>query len=225
MFTRLCKSSRVRWSLGVFLLGVLLTSLTMRHLTERNERQVRNALDAAATDVREQIAERLRVYEYSLSGMRDVIVVAGKSLSRELLEHYGRTHDLNQEFRGARGIGFIRRVPAAEEEGFLRAARADGWPDFTIRSFTPHAGDRFVVQYVEPLALNLRAVGMDAASEPRRRETAVLAMQRGSMHLSGPVDLQAYQPPEHGLLLMLPIYREGLVPNARRRPWVGRMCP
>ncbi|MDQ7914655.1 hypothetical protein RCF34_16215 [Pseudomonas sp. 102515] len=78
MFSRLYKSSRVRWSLGVFLFGVLLTSLTMRHLTERNERQVQTALNAAATDVREQITERLRVYEYSLSGGRDVIVVAGE---------------------------------------------------------------------------------------------------------------------------------------------------
>ncbi|WP_288473519.1 hypothetical protein, partial [uncultured Pseudomonas sp.] len=62
MFSRLCKSSRVRWGLGVFLFGVLLTSLTMRHLTERNDQQLRSALDDVADDVRDQVLDRLRIY-------------------------------------------------------------------------------------------------------------------------------------------------------------------
>ncbi|WP_282285819.1 PAS domain S-box protein [Pseudomonas sp. PS02302] len=212
MFSRLCKSSRVRWSLGVFLFGVLLTSLTMRHLTERNEQQLRSALDDVADDVRDQVLDRLRIYEYSLIGMRDVVVVAGSSLSRELLGDYGRVHDLGQEFRGARGVGFIRRVPQADEAAFLARARADGWPDFTIHPFASHAGDRYVVQYLEPAWRNLKAIGLDAASDPIRREAAVLAMRHADIHLTGPLQLQASQPPEPGFLMLLPIYQGGQAP-------------
>ena len=213
MFSRLCTSSRLRWSLGVFLCGVLLASLTTRHLAERNERQVRNALHSAATDVRGQIFERLRVYEYSLSGMRDVVLVAGTRLSREVLANYGRIHNLNQEFYGARGVGFIRRVPEADEARFVQQARADGWPDFTIRDFGPHVGDHFVVQYIEPLERNLKAIGIDAASDPVRREAALLAMRHGDMHLTGPLQLQASAQPEQGFLMLAPIYHDGRMPS------------
>lgn len=212
MFSRLCKSSRVRWSLGVFLCGVLLTSVAMRHLAERNEQQLRSALDDVADDVRDQVMDRLRIYEYSLIGMRDVVVVAGGNLSRELLGDYGRVHDLGQEFRGARGVGFIRRVPQGEEAAFLAKARADGAPDFTIHPFAPHAGDRYVVQYLEPAWRNLKAIGMDAASDPIRREAAVLAMRHADIHLTGPLQLQASQPPEPGFLMLLPIYQGGRAP-------------
>lgn len=212
MFIRLCKSSRVRWSLGVFLFGVVLTSLTMRHLTERNDQQLRSALDSVAEDVRDQVVDRLRIYEYSLIGMRDVVVVAGDNLSRELLGNYGRLHDLGHEFHGARGVGFIRRVPQADEARFLREARADGWPDFSIRTFAPHDGDRYVVQYLEPSPRNLKAIGMDAASDPVRREAAVMSMRHADIHLTGPLQLQASSPPEPGFLMLLPIYQGGRAP-------------
>ncbi|MEH3021170.1 MAG: PAS domain S-box protein [Pseudomonas oryzihabitans] len=212
MFSRLYKSSRVRWSLGVFLCGVVLTSLTMRHLAVRNDQQLHSALDEVAEDVRDQLMDRLRIYEYSLIGMRDVVVVAGSNLSRDVLGNYGRVHDLGQEFRGARGVGFIRRVPQAEEARFIEAARADGWPDFAIHSFAPHEGDRYVVQYLEPSWRNLKAIGMDAASDPIRREAAVLSMRHGDIHLTGPLQLQASSPPEPGFLMMLPIYRDGRPP-------------
>ncbi|ONN71921.1 PAS domain S-box protein [Pseudomonas oryzihabitans] len=224
MFSRLCKSSRVRWSLGVFLFGVLLTSLTMRHLTERNDQQVRSALDDVADDVRDQVLDRLRIYEYSLIGMRDVVVVAGGGLSRELLGDYGRVHDLGQEFRGARGVGFIRRVPEGEEAAFLAKARADGAPEFTIHPFVPHAGDRYVVQYLEPTWRNLKAIGMDAASDPIRREAAVLSMRHADIHLTGPLQLQASSPPEPGFLMLLPIYQGGrppVEPAAREAATLG----
>lgn len=224
MFIRLCKSARVRWSLGVFLCGVLLTSLAMRHLAARNDQQLRSALDSAAEDVRDQVLDRLHIYEYSLIGMRDVVVVAGGNLSRQLLGNYGRVHDLGQEFRGARGVGFIRRVPQADEARFLRDASADGWPNFTIRAFAPHDGDRYVVQYLEPISRNLRAIGMDAASDPVRREAAVLSMRHADIHLTGPVQLQASTPPEPGFLMMLPIYDEGLPPvdpSAREAATLG----
>ncbi|MDT3722699.1 PAS domain S-box protein [Pseudomonas oryzihabitans] len=224
MFIRLCKSTRVRWSLGVFLCGVLLTSLAMRHLAMRNDQQLHSALDSAAEDVRDQVLDRLRIYEYSLIGMRDLVVVAGGNLSRQLLGNYGRVHDLGQEFRGARGVGFIRRVPQADEARFLREASADGWPNFTIRTFAPHDGDRYIVQYLEPVARNLKAIGMDAASDPIRREAAVLSMRHADIHLTGPLQLQASTPPEPGFLMMLPIYDEGLPPvdpSAREAATLG----
>jgi PAS domain S-box-containing protein len=224
MFKRLCKSSRVRWSLGVFLCGVVLTSLTMRHLVQRNDQMLRSALDSAAEDVRDQVLDRLRIYEYSLIGMRDVVVVAGDNLSRQLLGNYGRVHDLGQEFRGARGVGFIRRVPQADEARFLREASADDWPEFSIQPFTPHAGDRYVVQYLEPSWRNLKAIGMDAASDPARREAAVLSMRHADIHLTGPLQLQASSPPEPGFLMLLPIYQGGRPPadpNAREAATLG----
>ncbi|MEY4576840.1 MAG: hypothetical protein RL701_1543 [Pseudomonadota bacterium] len=73
----------------------------------------------------------------------------------------------------------LSRVPLVREAEFTLAARGDGMPDFTVRQLTPHDGERYVIQYVEPRVKNREAVGFDIASEPRRRNAAQQSMSTG----------------------------------------------
>ncbi len=83
-----------------------------------------------------------------------------------MFERYARSRDFDREFPGARGFGFIRRVPVQAEDAFLQAARAET-SGFAIRQLAAHDGERFVIRYVEPLARNREAIGLDVARSRR----------------------------------------------------------
>ncbi|MEI8635044.1 CHASE domain-containing protein, partial [Vibrio sp. PP-XX7] len=76
------------------------------------------------------------MYQYGLRGARGAVMTAGENgITRDLFNRYSKTRDIDiDEFPGARGFGFIRRVPVDAEMHFVHQARADDWPDFTIRA-------------------------------------------------------------------------------------------
>ncbi|MDH5540200.1 MAG: CHASE domain-containing protein, partial [Rhizobacter sp.] len=159
----------------------------------------------------DQVATRMRIYEDGLRATRGAFVAAGEeSLERRHFRDFSVTLDIDREYPGARGFGIIRRVPAGDEASFVAGARADGWPDFGIRQLEPHAGDRYVIQHIEPVERNAAAVGLDVASEGRRRQAAQISMRSGEATLTGVITLvQATGQPLRAFLLMLPIYRPG----------------
>ncbi|WP_169517071.1 sensor histidine kinase [Azohydromonas australica] len=181
--------------------------------------QERARFQALGERVAEQVRSRMRTYEYGLRGARGAVIAAGADgITRERFHEYGLSREIQREFPGARGFGFIRRVPLAQEAAFLEAARRDGVPDFGIRQITPHAKERYVIQYVEPLQHNEAAVGLDVASEPKRRAAAVAAMETGEARLTAPITIvQASDNPQRSFLLLLPIYRGVLLPPPGQR--------
>ena len=196
-----------------FLLGVLLTSVLAWLLVQRNHQYVQASIAKVTDEITEQVLSRFKLYQYGLRGMRGSILTAGPALNRQVITAYSKTRSPEQEFPGARGFGFIRRVPQSQEAAFLAQAKKDGWPQFYIHQFTPHQGERFVIQYIEPIAANLPAIGLDIASEPKRREAALSAMHSGEVRLTSPVTLvQASGQLEQSFLILLPIFPDGVIP-------------
>ena len=224
------RSIRVRRSTtaGVvtFALGVALSAGFTLWLARDNDRTAAGRFSALARRTADQIHERLSLYEYGLRGSRGAMIGAGhQALTRARFHQYTESRDIEREFPGARGMGIIRRVAQADEAAFIENARADDYPSFTIRQLAPHAGDRYVIQYIEPIAGNQQAVGLDIASEPQRRRAAEASMRSGDATLTGPITLvQAEQLPQRSFLLLLPIYvpdRAVATPEQRIEATVG----
>lgn len=161
-----------------------------------------------ADEAANQIKARFNIYEYGLRATRGAVITAGVNrITRNEFERYIQSRDLAREFPGALGYGFIRRVPEQQEAAFLAQARADGVPNFQIRSLKPHSGDRFVIQYIYPIKENAQAVGLDIASEASRRMAALAAARDNESHLTEPITLvQADNKPRRGFLILLPVY-------------------
>jgi PAS domain S-box-containing protein len=180
------------------------------HQSWSNEAFARQRFLGLSEEFANRVLERLGVYEYGLRGARGAIVSMGEQVTRERFRSYHMSREIDREFPGARGFGFIRRVPLEQEAGFVARARIDGAPDFTIRALTPHTGDRYVIQYIEPVERNAQAVGLDIASSTERREAAFLAMRTGQAILTAPITLvQVTGQPSRGFLFMLPVYKAG----------------
>ncbi|MFM1908667.1 MAG: hypothetical protein RLZZ591_2344 [Pseudomonadota bacterium] len=213
------------WSLA-WLSGLAFALLmaVWQHRDNLAEQEVR--FEAATGQLVDEIKTRMGRYAYGLRGARGLVIGAGgDSVTRERFHQYSVSRDIELEFPGARGFGFIRRVPVEQEATFVAAARRDGFPNFKIRQIEPHGGDRYVIQYIEPQAFNLPAVGLDVASEPQRRQAAELSRDIGGPVLTGPITLvQSEGRVLQSVLLMLPIYQPSLpvgTMDERRRAILG----
>ncbi|WP_163839636.1 CHASE domain-containing hybrid sensor histidine kinase/response regulator [Pseudoxanthomonas sacheonensis] len=165
--------------------------------------------DEVAGQLVSSLGDRLATYEHGLRGARGAIIASGPQLSRERFAAYSRSREYGREFPGVGGYGYIQRVPMLEMEEFQERARQDGAPDFSLRQLSPHEGERFVILYLEPAQGNRSALGLDIASEPNRRASALEAARSGRAVLSHPITLvQREEGVRHGFLLLLPVYRE-----------------
>ncbi|SFL38841.1 PAS domain S-box protein [Methylorubrum salsuginis] len=207
------------------LLGLVLALAAAGWVRQRNEGVAAERFETAASRLATRVQDRFALYEYGLRGARGVVAAIGEAgLTGAAFERYARSRDFDREFPGARGFGFIRRVPVRAEDAFLQAARAET-RGFAIRQLAAHDGERFVIRYVEPLARNREAIGLDVASEPARRDAALRAMETGAAAMTGPVTLvQAPGEVERGFLAFLPVFapdRPHATPDERRAATVG----
>ncbi|HTD03628.1 PAS domain S-box protein [Undibacterium sp.] len=188
--------------------GVMLSvALEVRQQAGNADRERRN-FDGLADRVATQISNRMQKYEYGLRGARGAVIGAGGlAVSRRAFREYGLSRDLDREFPGVRAYGFVRRVYPGQEAAFVAEMRRDGAPDFHIKEFAPNAGEHFVISYISSIGNDERAIGLDLASEPSRRSTAIAAMQSGKAELTAPISLvQIADKPSRGFLLLLPVY-------------------
>ena len=195
------------------------------HAYASNDRQVHARLEVLAHQVADELQQRFRLYEYGLRGARGAVIAAGNGeISCEAFARYMESSDIEREFPGSRGFGFIARVAPAKLDSFLAQVHKEGRKNFTIRELGPNAGDHFIIKCIEPLAPNAAAVGLDLASEKVRREAAVAAMQGGKATLTGPITLlQASGSKRQSMLLLLPVYHgaQNRAPGTRDSALLG----
>jgi len=209
-----------RTALLVWLAGLGLSAVLAWWEYSANQRLYTERLSAISDEVAALVSQRFGLYEYGLRGARGAVVAAGgPAVTRDVFAAYMATRDMAREFPGARGFGFIRRVPRDEEDHFIAMARAEGPTSFSIRELAPGEGERFVIQYIYPLDQNQGATGLDVATERNRREAAMTAAREGRSQITAPITLvQADAQPRRGFLVYLPVYRVGAslqTPDAR----------
>ncbi|ETX11089.1 ATPase [Marinomonas ushuaiensis DSM 15871] len=210
------KNIYTRWVILTLFLGVLVTCLFSYQIKLNNEERIVQVVNQASQKIFKEVVARVQTYQYGLRGARGVVLTAGESdVSREVFRQYSLTRDLEVEFPGARGFGFIRRVPIDQVEPLLQTIRQSGWPDFQIKELSSNFSERYLIQFIEPFETNAQAIGLDIASEKNRREAARAALRTGEVQITGPITLvQASGQAQQSVLILMPIYRGGKTPSS-----------
>jgi PAS domain S-box-containing protein len=162
-------------------------------------------------DLKAEIHRRINHSENGLRGARS-LWPASKSVERGEFTAMIAERNLAEEFPGALGVGFIRRVPRANLAEFLAATRADDAPGFQIKS-QGDAAELYVVEFFHPLKPNAAAEGFDFAQDPQLRTAAEHALRTGEIALTPPLLLNPQDPFSNGFFMLLPVYRNGSSPN------------
>jgi len=172
--------------------------------------------------IHKEITRRLFLFEYGLRGARS-LWPASQTVERAEFSAMVDDRDLNVEFYGSYGIGFIRRVPRENLDSFLTATRADNAPNYQIKT----SGDYpflYAIEYIVPEETNEAAIGFDVAQEINRRNAAERAMLTGKSALTPPITLIQAADEGPGFLLFYPVYSKDTnpqTPEERREHLIG----
>ena len=207
---------------AILLLGLSLSLVLAWAAHQQSQRDALLRFERLSERIEKEVDRRLRLPVYGLKGARGVYAT-GLGVQREEFRRYVESRQMEREFPGVRGFGFIERVSRAELPAYLKAARQDGAPDFEVRS-SGDAPDLYVIRYIEPLSRNRQAMGLDIGQESVRREAAERALRSGEEALSGPITLVQDEQKRQGFLLFVPVYRTGAdlqTPEQRARAFLG----
>ena len=196
----------------VFLLALVLFGLAAlwRETDIQGEAsaEIRRSGERMAAD----IELRFQKPRFGLNGAKGMYAV-NKQVSRADFRTYIESHKLQEEFRGVRALGFIQHVQRADLNALVAAERADAAPQFAVRQLDDTTqSDLYVVKFIEPMASNIEALGLDIGSEPVRRSAAQRAVDTGRPIMSAPLTLVQDQQKTPGVLLFVPVYAIGANP-------------
>jgi signal transduction histidine kinase/CheY-like chemotaxis protein len=205
-------------ALAVTLVGLTLTAAGVRHDLGNARQADQEHFDRLAEKLRGELTRRVIVYNYGLMGSRSLFP-ASQSVERHEFREMVFSRELEVEFPGALGIGFIRRVEDAPDaiESFVATARAQGAEDFRITippGAEPLEGSvvegRLIIEFIEPVEQNRPALGLDIGSHPVRREAAERAALTGRGSITGRIELVQDDQQYAGFLYLLPVYAKGM---------------
>lgn len=209
-------------SLGMGLLLTVVVTWGYLQICERMDR-IRFERDADVAQL--VLSNRVERAVALLRGAAGLLSVMDRVTPAEFRQFAARL-GLPEFYPGLAGIGYCRRVPAAEKEKFLADMRAQGRPNFEVRP----AGERAeyqAVAYLEPEDRhNQSMLGYDMSAEPASRAAMERACDRGGVAASGRVLLlqEIDQEPQPCFFIYSPIYHGGQIPPdvaARRTALAG----
>ncbi|MEM9020821.1 MAG: CHASE domain-containing protein [Planctomycetota bacterium] len=210
----------------VGLIGLAVTFFASRHEFEVAHREDLHHFQQLNDRVTAEVQRQISLYHYGLMGTRSVFA-ASNDVDGQAFLHLVQSREMEKEFPGALGIGYIHRVPDDGQalDAFLDQARGEVQVPFEV-SLPPGAaalpgtptGDRYITKYIEPLARNQPALGLDIGAHAVRREAADRAMRTGEAALTGTIHLVQDQSNAPGFLYMLPVYqRDAPLETERQR--------
>lgn len=210
--------SPVAISIIVFTMFFGFTLIFVIHTEKKNQLNIKNSTDTFLNEYTDKLIQSFTLYQYGLRGVRGAIVTTGFiEIDRQKFKRYSATRDIDLEFAGAHGFGIIQKIEVHQEKSFLDKARADGFDDLKIRQLYPHDGDKYIIRYVEPESKNLRAIGLDIASEYNRLQAARQAMITGKVYLTAPITLvQTTGLSQQSFLMLMPVYNSLKTPNTAK---------
>jgi signal transduction histidine kinase len=199
----------------ILVLALVITVSAWQYSKSLVEQRAGNLFLRYQQSVIDQITERMSKYENALWGGVSAINTNGGVLTRPEWKIYADSLRIDTRYPGINGIGVIHSVPPKSLQEYLRLQGED-FPGFRVH---PAHGNRdfLPITYIEPVATNRPAVGLDMAHERNRYRAALKARDTATAQITGPIVLVQDDQRTPGFLFYAPFYRGGLPPEGTER--------
>jgi C4-dicarboxylate-specific signal transduction histidine kinase/integral membrane sensor domain MASE1 len=135
---------------------------------------------------------------------------ASKSITSEGWKEFSSQLDLEKSMSGIHGLGVIYRVPFHQLKKFEKEIPAIGNVAFKVHKFdiqkTQTVDDSYIVTFIEPLANNIQALGLDQATEKKRKMAIDTATDTGELTVSENILLNQDSKKNQGFIVYMPLY-------------------
>ncbi|WP_230492234.1 MULTISPECIES: sensor domain-containing diguanylate cyclase [unclassified Janthinobacterium] len=188
-----------------------LTYGAWRNAHDASEQQVRADFDFRVRELVGNIVGRMQTYIQVLHGVQG-LYASSQDVTRREFHAYLAVQQVDRNFPGIHGIGYLPLVPGAALARHEASVRAEGYPGYAVRPYGQRAWHA-PITYLEPLSdSNLLAFGYDLWSEPVRRTALEQARDTGQAAMTGKIHLvqDGGSDQAHGFLVVLPVYDNGL---------------
>lgn len=219
-----------RWRVALPSLLVTALSLAVFVFSAAQERrQLQLYLEQQATQASSALQRNLVRHLEVLEGLRSLLAVHPLNSARDF-ERYTRSSLQRLDglealswnvFLRPEELGPFERQRRRESPGFRVFEKG---PDGAPQPVDPGRSGYVAVAYIEPLERNAQALGFDIASNPVRARAIDRARDSGQVQATAPIRLVQESGSQQGVLLLLPVYRnggQGQDPQQRRRDLRG----
>lgn len=197
------------------LIGLLLTLVSAYLLHDQQQDFVHQKMSQEIEEASRKIQNRMGLYVYGLLGLRGALLAQQNAMDYQAFQRYSASRDIEREFPGMLGYGFIKRFPAnLSTTQILADVEQLGIKNMNLRRFNDMNRERWIISMVTPEAANRPAIGLDVASEERRHRALVQAVSTGMATLTEPINLVQVDKSRMGFLLMLPVYASTTTPES-----------
>ncbi|WP_417512590.1 CHASE domain-containing protein [Marinobacter sp.] len=196
-------------------LSVLLTVIAWQISAQIAGARAEDQFDQRVEQLNALLLDRMQKYEFALLSGVGTIRVNDGDTSLTQWKRFADVLAIQDRLPGIVGIGVIKRVPESQLASYLAEQREER-PDFRVHP--PHEGSDFwPITYLEPLAGNEAAIGLDMAHESNRYTAALKAMRTGQTQITGPIALVQDDEQKPGFLFYHPFYRTSEVTQQENR--------
>ncbi|WP_240324429.1 EAL domain-containing protein [Trinickia diaoshuihuensis] len=215
------------FALGVLMLALSITVTVYSVCGQFVEREAKLRFDNDSGSVEQQIAVRVRLYSDVLVAMR-ALFREDANVTRGEFRDFVTGLDLQGRYPGFQTLNYASYVRAADMDAFVAEQQRDpmlkqAGIEFSIHP--PGPRDSYdVLTYVEPLAANREAVGLDMDALANRRAAMETLRDTGQPISSGRLILDDRSARFVGIAMRMPVYRKGMpteTVDQRRLAYVG----
>lgn len=159
------------------------------------------------------IQRKINSYIFGLQGAGGIYLTNNFVNLNSEFRKYAQYRNFFNNFSGALGFGFIRVVKKEDLTIYLRKIKSLT-PNFELRMIGQNPLDsHFIIETIEPIETNLKARGLDIASEESRRIAASLSIATGLPTLTKRLQLIQVDHEAPGFLFLMPLYKDGITPK------------
>lgn len=216
--------NNLRWYHWVVVFSSLILTVSAWAIANQqlNER-IRQSFNFQSEQLLLAIAERMADYE---AGLQSGVAMLRSQVNDVDVNHwrrFARKLHLEETYPGINGMGVIFYVPPENLNSFLETQRQIR-PDFSIKP-EHDKNEYWPITFIEPVAINSEAVGLDMAFEENRFMAAKLARDSGTTQVTKPIILVQDKQRTPGFLQFIPFYsRDNLnTPEERREYFIGHV--
>ncbi|WMW81023.1 PAS domain S-box protein [Undibacterium cyanobacteriorum] len=190
------------------------------NLQSKRELDFRNKADQIALEIERRFATPL----YALNGTKSLFAIS-QNITHEQFQSAIKGRDLETEFQGIRGIGYLEEVQDADLDHYVQIQKNLVSREYRYQSFgnDKHTQHYLAKYFVTPSQSHF-VPGVDLGSDPRRLAAIELAISSGKPSMTDLI----YAPPKEtkkaSVMVFLPIFKNDSKPTdsaSRKKQLVG----